>query len=511
MQQVPGTKLTPRPISPTRRVCGTGTTVGTLIAFAALALGLPGCGGTPEPPPVHRLTFAGTRLTFSCPDPRLRDILGPMARAWAARTGATVEVAAGPMAPGDAAEVGVLPFAELGTWADRGELVPVPAALREPGNPYQWSAVLGVYRGEPAAGWGGQLFGLPLAGDGYVVVYRADRFADPKANDEFRARTGRALAAPAAWEDFAAAAAAFAARDKKPSLPRLAADPGRLADLFCRVAACYDRPAAGDVGGKGGGSGHESLAFQFRLDDARPRLETPGFRAAADWLAGLTVGGCLPADGPADPAAALAEDRAVLAVLSLADLMRLKKDGKVPERYGVAPLPGSAAYVDPATGHLTPTGRNYVPYIAGGWFGVVRTGCKVPAAAFDLLADLGGPARSLEVVAAGGYGPTRDTHLEPDRLLVWLGYGFDEERSKGLLEAVRQYVGKAVRNPAYGLRGPDHATLTAALGDGLAKLAAGGETPEEVLKRITAAWEKADAGTPPEKLKAWRRHAAGLN
>jgi multiple sugar transport system substrate-binding protein len=189
----------------------------------------------------------------------------------------------------------------------------------------------------------------------------------------------------------------------------------------------------------------------------------------------------------------------------------LKKNGKVPERYGIAPLPGTAAYLDPATGRLNRSGRNYVPYFAGGWFGVVRTGCKAPAAAFDLLADLGGPARSLEVVAAGGYGPTRDTHLEPDRLLVWLGYGLDEERSKGLLEAVRQYVGKAVRNPAYGLRGPDHAALTAALGDGLAKLAAGGEKPEEVLKRITAAWEKADAGTPPEKLKAWRRHAAGLN
>jgi ABC-type glycerol-3-phosphate transport system substrate-binding protein len=482
---------------------------------AGLSALLTGCWDASgnSPPAEADRPLAGTTLTLSCPDARLASLLAPLANVWAARTGAAVTVTTAAMAPGDAVEVGVLPFAELGTWAERGALLPVPAALKEAGHPYQWSGVLAVYRGEPFAGWGGQLVGLPLAADGHVVVYRADRFADPQAKADFQVQFQRPLAAPSTWEEFADAAAFFAARDKRPSLPRLTADPARLADLFFRVAACYDRPALGETGARGAApSQADALAFQFNPDDGKPRLNSPGFEAAAGWLAGLKARGCLPANGPADPAQALAQDRAVLAVLSLAELHSLKANGKVPERYGLRALPGTRRYIDPQSGKLAeaPSG-NYVPYFAGGWLGVVRTGCKSPDAAFDLLATLGGPARSAELIAAGGYGPTRDAHLDQTQLLMWLGYGLDPERSRGLQDALRQNVAKAVRNPTYGLRTPDHAALTAALGGELQQVAAGGVKPDEGMRRTEAAWGAATAGTPPGKLREWRRKAVGLN
>lgn len=509
MQQPARTKSAPGP------ACAAGITAVGLAVLTALAA-LVGCddgrGPSPQGPGADR-PFAGTTLAVRCPDARLAGILAPLAKVWATRTGAEVTVTAGALTPGDAAQVGVLPYAELGGWADRGELLSVPAGVKEPGHPYQWSGVLGVYRGEPFAGWGGRLLGLPLAGDGAVVVYRSDRFADPRAKEDFRARFSRPLAAPTTWEDFADAAAFFADRDKRPSLPRVTADPARLADLFDRVAACYDRPALGEAAAAGGQINPDALAFHFRLDTGAPRLDAPGFRAAAAWLAGLKTRGCLPADGPADPAAALAGDRAVLAVLTLGELAGLKRGGRVPDRYGVAPLPGTRKFADPKTGELVATaaGPNYVPHFAGGWVGVVRKDCPNPEAAWDLLATLGGPARSAEVVAAGGYGPTRDAHLDQTQLLVWLGYGFDPEKSKVLQDALRHFVGKAVRNPTYGPRGPDRAALTAALGAELAKVAAGEVPPAEAMPRVSAAWEKADAGTPAEKVREWRRRAAGLN
>src|SRR5436190_11656699 len=98
---------------------------------AGLLLALNGCGG-PEPThtdhkgPAH----AGAVIRVSCPDKELAAVLTPLAKTWAGRAGATVEVATDPMAPGDAADVGVIPAADLGAWADRGELVPVPSAVK---------------------------------------------------------------------------------------------------------------------------------------------------------------------------------------------------------------------------------------------------------------------------------------------------------------------------------------------------------------------------------------------
>jgi len=504
MQQPPHTKF----ISGRRAA---GATAAALAATAAgLLLALNGCGG-PEPThtdhkgPAH----AGAAIRVSCPDKELAAVLTPLAKTWAGRAGATVEVATDPMAPGDAADVGVIPAADLGAWADRGELVPVPSAVKA--NPaYDDSDVIRAYR-EHLCGWGGQPLALPLAGDAAVVVYRADRFAEERAKAKF----GRPPQPPATWEDFAALAELFAGLDGKPSVA-LPADPARLTDLFFRVAADYDRRALNQVElakiRTDPNFEAEVLSFQFRVDTGKPRLGSPGFVEAARWLAGLRDKRCLP-DAPGDPVAALAEGRAVLAVLSLAELARLPREGgMVSTRFGIGPQPPAArVYFDPAG---KPVARpNYVPYFAGGRLGVVRTRCPRPEAAFDLLADLGGPARSQELVSEArlGVGPFRASQLHRDRLVVWLGYGLDADRSKQLQESMQRGLADDVTNPAFGLRCPDHADLTAALAAELRRLVGGEEKDAaQAMARAVAAWEKLGERVPADKLLAWRRRAAGL-
>jgi len=451
-------------------------------------------------PSVNSKPLEGTRLTFSCSNSRLRSLLEPMVQVWALRTGAIVELRSEPMQPDDGGDGGVVGFEELGGWAARGDLLPLPAAFKEPGHALQWTTILGVYRGDAYAGWGGQTYGLPLAADGHVLLYRADRFADPQVKADFRTQTNRLLAAPTVWEDFTAVAAYFAKRDKHPSV---AFSPSQAGDLFFRVAACYDRQVRrGNAPGQA-----DSLEFQFRLDDGQPRIDGVGFQEAAEWLANLKALGCF-TDGKLDPMAALEKGDATLAVVSLADLM--KHPGKADSRLGITPLPGSRSVLDPATGQLIFTPHNYVPYFSGGYLGVVRKGCKNSEAAFDLLAELGGPARSQELVAAGGFGPIRESQLEADRLLVWLGYGFDERRSKDLQEALRAYVGKAVENPTFGLRTPDAPKLQSQMAGELSALLEG-KPAAEALGQAAESWKQADAGVPRGTVLEWRRRAVGLN
>lgn len=513
----------PRPVKflPSRRVRILALFIISATAAAAV-LWTGGCGpSNTGAPPKDARPFAGTKLRVSCPDEKFAAAITPLAKAWASRAEAAVEVVTDPMAPGDAADVGVIPVADLGAWADRGELAPVPTGLRAAGNAYQRQDVLDVYR-ERLASWGRQTLALPLAGGGSVVVYRADRFADPPTREKFAAKFGRPPERPATWEDFAELAEFFAGLDGKPSLPPLPDSPDRLADLFFRVAACYDRQAMNDVLiarlQKEGNL--DTLSFQHRTDTGRPRLDAPGFVAAAGWLARLRAAKCLPDASAAEPARALAAGTAALGVLSLADLADLtrlsREKGMVPlAQFGVAQLPGTRTYFDPTTGKPVPAGGgNYVPYYGAGRLGVVRTRCPNPDAAFDLLADLGGPTRSLELVSATGLGvgPFRDSHLSGDRLAIWLGYGFDDARSKALLAALQQNARSDVKNPALGLRGPDHAALTAALAAELSRLGRGEEADAaKAMARATAAWQVLDAKAPADKLLSWRRRAAGLD
>jgi len=220
------------------------------------------------------------------------------------------------------------------------------------------------------------------------------------------------------------------------------------------------------------------------------------------------------ADAAGNPAAAFAKDQAAIAVLSLAQLaMMPRENGVIPERYGIAALPGSRTFFDREKKQLVQQpSPNYIPFFAGGRLGVVRSRCPYPNAAFDLLAELGGPVRSMEIISASelGAGPYRITHLDPDRIQLWYGYGFDAGRTEILRSALLQYINQEAKNPTFGLRGPDQSALSSTTANAIGKIATG-TSAENGLKQLLDDWNQIDSKTAESTRLKWRKLAAGLN
>jgi ABC-type glycerol-3-phosphate transport system substrate-binding protein len=496
---MPMQRHTPEPTRGPGRIA-----VATVAAVGLLGLAIwlgTGCdGGTRAQTTTNQRPFAGAAVTVACPDPEFARELAGRCAAWAGRTGATVTVVPKPPAGALEADAAVIRPPEIGAFAARGELAAVPADLKDRTHPLQWDSIAAVYR-NTVAGWAGEAVGLPLAGDGYVLVYRSDRLVG---------KDGKPVPPPATWEDVADAAEAVAAAGK-PSLPPLPADGHRLLALFHHLAACYDRQVFHEDRPDGTGAGDAGLSLDFRADTWRPRLDAPGFAAAAEWFR-RTRG--FRATGDDDPVKALGDQgTAAVAVLSLAEVGRLPRTdaGEVRKEYRVAPLPGTRSYVD-AGGKQVTAGRsaNFVPFLGfDGQVGVVFRRSQAAAAAWDLLAELASPTSGTALLSnpALGAGPYRDAHTDPG---VWLAYRFDADRTRDLAGAMSHYLGRSVTNPALAVRAPDQAELMAALEAEVRRAAAGQATGAEAMAAAAEAWRKHDAGRPADELVRWRRNAVGL-
>jgi ABC-type glycerol-3-phosphate transport system substrate-binding protein len=479
-----------------------------MVVSASALLFATGCPNntTPGTAAKEKKPFEGLKLKLAGADAGVAQALGSRARGWATRNGATVEtVIADPTTVSDSDIVFVSPSG-VGMFAEANDAVAVPKELTESLNhPGQWSGILPIYRDRLAA-WAGAQCAVPLAGEGAVLVVRSDLLKDVALSEKYLTKFGRPLpSSPATWEDLAEIAEASAELHKAALPARSEEDKRTLRDFF-RVAACYDRPALAQSDLERKDVSQDTvarLAFTHVADTGEPRLATPGFEAAARWMARVQPARLAANE---DAAAALGAGKVSVAVLSLAELGRLPKDasGMVPATFAVLPLPGARTAYDSAGKPIDFAARpNYVPYFNGGWFGVVRKKCASPDAAFDLLFDLASPARSLELLSDPvlGFGPLRSEHLEQSREMVWQRYGFDAARTHQLADALRRNAGVALVNPAFGLRGPDAAELTAILNQSL-------DRPDG-LTRAQAAWQERDAKNPAAK--SWRRHAAGLH
>ncbi len=477
---------------------------------------LVGCNGDAGPTavPKVRQVYAEIQLKIGCDDSSIAREIARRAAAWQARTGAIVHVSTV-----QDCDIVIVPPGELGARVARRDAIPVPGEIRNSAHALQWSRFLSIWS-DRLASWGGEPHGVPLAGECYVLAYRADKFADGAA------KFGRPIAPPATWEDYAELAELFA-RDGTPSLTALPRDADRALREFHFVAACYDRlslsgtdfnnliqnPAIRET------STVSMLSFHHDAVSGEPRLKRPAFAAAAKWY--QRTARCRPktANGDSNPIRELKSGRAVMAIVSLSELGRIEKsDGAADRTIGIAPLPGTKVWLDPAIGEAKPPadqvrGVNFVPYFGGGgWIGVVRSSCQNPEAAFEFLAEVSGLERSTELLSdpALGFGPFRVEHLDQPRETVWQRYGFDVEQSKRLIAAIRHQTGSSLANPAVGLRGSDRADLLRLLAAELAKVADGTATPEKAMADADAAWREADAKRPPDAVKLERRQAAGL-
>lgn len=502
--------------SPPRRRSARG-----LLAILAVVLA-GGCGSKPGPNQPVKKEFEAAPVRVWCGEGRFVREFTPRAKAWANRTAADVKFVA---AEADA-DVLLVPPARLGRLDPSARLMRVPEGYLADSSPYQWGGLLGVYQSRLAL-WGADRYALPLVGEGYVTLYRADVLAGPEFVAAFRQKYGRPPLPIRTWDELAEVGRFATDRAGKPALPPVPADPAAAAAALAQIAACYDRLSSTgrDLPATGAG---ETLHPYLRGLSFFTDVEVLGDPNSPKWE--VRVGG--PAFGEAfrwfeqtaklrpatsgDPTEAVISGTAVAAVVPLGELVRLPKDGTsggVDTRFGVGSVPGSGGYYD-AAGRLQKAGGvNFVPYHPGGGLvGVVRNSAERPDACWALLAELGGPAgsaASLDDPAVGG-GPLRIDHAAENPRL-WQQYGFDPPRTADLNRAVRENVAAGTINPAVGLRTPDLDAVNALLARQVAKVAAGEVTADAGQKQAVKEWEELDAKTPANERKAWRRKSAGLD
>ncbi len=492
----------------------------TVLALGlGLFAGLPlGCGSTsiPAPSSAGVKPHAGKSLKIAVADPALGAEVRGRAQAWANRNNATVTVIADkpPREVADA-DIAIVPQNGIAGPASRGELASVPDSLTGNGKSFRWDTLFVPFQ-TSLVQWGSQIVAVPIAGDGLVCVYRADRFRDPAAAKAFRDRFQKDLAPPRTWEDVAEIAESFS-RPGQPSLPPLSADGATALALFHQLAACYDR-APGGSGNKESGSAARALSFHIDIDGGKfqPRLKAPAFAAAYTWF--HSTAGYRPATA-GDPLAAISTGTAVVGVLTLREVARLPRDpktGAVSDAFGIVPVPGTRTYFD-AEGRVQQAtgGRNAIPYLGdNGAYAVVFKRGANPAAAWDFLSDLAGPDGSAGTLSESniGAGPIRESHISTQTgFAIWQRYGFDETRTKDLGTAMFAYANSAVANPALPLRTPDAPQLYAILEAQLRRAAGGQATGPESASAAAAAWDEHDRKQDAVQLKAWRRNAAGLD
>jgi len=460
----------------------------------------------PKPRP-----FAGMTVRVACADPAYAVELARRGKVWGVRTGGTLTLET----DWTKADAAILPPKRLGGLAAAGGLMTRPTVLSDRDNPLRWSEVLPAFQ-ENLCNWGRRPVAVPVAGDGFVLVYRTDRFADPKAAAAHRARHQRELDPPRTWEDLRAVADTFFSLDGKPSLPPLPSDPAGAAVALNRVAACYDRSAgAGQLTKPEEQPPPTGSAFRFQVDadTAAPRLTAPSFVAAFGWFHD-TAKFRPPAGDPRD---ALVNGSAVAAILSLQDVAKLPKGpgGLVDPRFAVAPIPGAAVWYGP-DGKPNPAagGRNYVPLLgAGGQLGVVFERTTVGEATWDFLTDWSGPDGADNTLGdlTLGAGPFRYSHLSmSEKAARWQRYGFDTQRTGQLARALAAFADPQVREPVCPIRTPDYAAREAILADAVRQAATGKLTGAQAAAEAQKAWLAQDAKTPQEELLKWNRHAVGL-
>jgi multiple sugar transport system substrate-binding protein len=469
----------------------------------------------PETSAVPRIAYTGSSLRIACDDREFAEAFTPLAMSWGGRVGVSVTVLpTGTMLDSETgADLLLIRPVEIGNWAAAGRLAGLPPTLRQANHPLHWDKLLEVDR-KDLAGWGGQEIGLPVAGDGYVLVYRKDRLEDPA----FRAKLQAALPhrpwPPRSWEGLADIAEFVLTTTSLPSLPGWPSDRGALLDCFQQIAACYDRTAdsRGQVEIQGPARDVSRLAFHFDLETGQPRLTAPSFVAALDWL--VRTQRFRGQGRPTSQVEALTTGTAVAGILSLAELAQLPRnpEGAIETRFGLAPIPGTESVFDRNGQKLSIRGSvNYVPFLgSNGWIGVVLRSSHNPQAAWDLLADCASLPGSLKLLgdARYGLGPFRVEHLYESR--TWLPYHFDADRTRALTDALQRYRSIEVSDPVLALRIPRQAEFMAALAEELEKAIAGQQSAKEALQQAEAAWRRLLADVPEAKRLQWLRNAAAL-
>lgn len=471
------------------------------IGSLTLLLAATGCSrrSTALPPPAKR--FQGVTVTVACPGEPAVTVLQRYGRVWASLTGATIKVvpydALIGADPGPDTDLWIVSPARMPHWADAGRLRPVPAEWIELNSQFAWLNILPLYRSKLCV-WDQKVYALPLLGDELLCFYRQDLFQQTEHRDAFRRKYGRALGAPATWEQYAQIAEYFH-NQMRPgihracaSLPPLPDNPDDLDRIFYSVAAPFARRAVREDDPHPPPT-EELFSFHYDLRSGDVRIGTPGFVHGLQLLQRLQ---CFrPAGTAPDPPTAFKRGEAVLCLASPAWISRFQEAAAVRDRIGLCSVPGSEHVFDYATGQeQVLRAHNWVPYLgADGLFMVVPRGNKQPEAAFALAVSLCDPKTSLDLVIepAWGGGVYRREQLETG--VGWHQLGLDRKRTEQLVGILRETVEHPqVKNPVLRLRTPDERSHQQALHAQLRAALMEGKDAGQALHAAAAQWRRLD-------------------
>jgi multiple sugar transport system substrate-binding protein len=432
-------------------------------------------------------------------------LLDQLARDWSARTGASVAVWP---STGDA-DIQVMTAAELPSWVVRGQLREVPDDIRSSSHSFRWSELPGAYS-EKLLRWDGRVYALPVVGEGHVLVWRTDLFAN-------RGRT----TPPRTWDEFLAIADSFWKESgQMPVLAPLPQTPDVLDRLFYTIAAAYDRPVltegsrAREAARMTAAEEDAYFSFHYSLATGQPRIGRPAFIYALELLQRMKK--LQPAEG-GDPIEAFRSGKAVMMIAPLEALARCQQtDSPVRNLFAIAPIPGADFTFDYQTGEKVHGGGtvNRMPYV--GWGGLVAgvtKGSENPKAAWDFLAEIGDPVKtSLELIGAAkwGAGPTRLPHLETRNRNAWFGYGLSSAQTDNLIEQLRLNLAPGIANYRVRLRIPGEEQRLEILDKALRDAIATGANPQNALQKVADAWTQLDKSRPQEQSRDLYRKSLGL-
>ena len=426
---------------------------------------------------------------------------------WALQQGSVVSIRSERPERFSGGDVAIVSAAELPFLAETGRYLPVPTSLQSPDHFYHWAGLLPNYAGLLAS-WNGVTYGVPLLGEGRVLVYRRDVFEKAK------------RAVPETWEDYVATAELLA-KSGQPSLPALPARPVDLETEFHLIAACYDRPAISQSDAeaqiRNEDSADQLYSYQYRLKTGEPRINAPAFVHAFQLMRRMKT--CRVLGEASDPLASFRDGKIPLGIATLADVARFQAPGSpVRGQFGIAPLPGARFTYDFEKGQPVdmPLNRvNRIPYLgAGSWFGLVSKQCPTPDVAFEFLAGFAHPEKmGAEAITAAkwGAGPFRSMHTEERARGLWLGYDLPLKDTEALIEALKQNNPTSLINHRYCLRLPNQARHLDEF-DQIVRPALRAENadPKETMDEVARHWRKIWDAVPEAKKKAWIQHSHGL-
>jgi multiple sugar transport system substrate-binding protein len=408
-------------------------------------------------------------------------------------------------------DVAIVTAAELPLLADSGRFLAVPDAIAKNNeNPFQWYGLLPSFAG-PIVSWGGVEYGLPLVGEGHVLVYRKDLLQEAK------------LGVPASWEDYLAAAKALS-NPHRPSLPPLPKKPLDLEVEFYLMAASYDRQglSQGDAANslKNVEAADELLSFHYRLKTGESRINAPAFVESLRLLRELQS--CRAAGTHDNPATYFSNGTAALAIVSLRDLYQIQASGNaVRGKFGIAPVPGSRYTLvlgqDGKVERVPTRGNsvNRIPYLgARTLVGLVSKDCPNPTLAWEFLAGLAVPDKmGAEVITAGkwGAGPFRYIHIEERGRFLWYGYDLPRDDTENLIAALKEQLQPNIVNPCYCLRLPNEKSHSREFDAVVrAALVAQKSDPQQSMNELARRWSGLWKDVPEHQRKPWVRMCYGL-